>query len=158
MIKTVKSNRISIMRTTFFPLFFMVNFLFSHSPNLFQQSITKLVKMRKENLLRTLVVFCTVDLLLLCHKNKLKFTLKLKLILKTDIKNLFRKSPKNKVFGIESVNTFSILSSQESYNIQHAHTLDSWQILLRLENKTFLIKSMNLAKKKLLGVTLTFLQ
>ena len=59
---------------------------------------------------------------------------------------------------IESVNTFSILSSRESYDIQHAHTLDSWQILLRLENKTFLIKSMNLAKKKLLGVTLTFLQ
>ena len=83
---------------------------------------------------------------------------KIEFNIKIHINNLFRKSPKNKVFGIESVNTFSILSSRESYNIQHAHTLDSWQILLRLENKTFLIKSMNLAKKKLLGVTLTFLQ
>ena len=73
------------------------------------------------------------------------------------ISSIFVAFLENKNF-IESVNTFSILSSRESYDIQHAHTLDSWQILLRLENKTFLIKSMNLAKKKLLGVTLTFLQ
>ena len=60
---------------------------------------------------------------------------------------------------IESVNTFSILSSRESYDRYNMRIhLTPGQILLRLENKTFLIKSMNLAKKKLLGVTLTFLQ
>ena len=74
------------------------------------------------------------------------------------ISSIFVAFLENKNF-IESVNTFSILSSRESYDRYNMRIhLTPGQILLRLENKTFLIKSMNLAKKKLLGVTLTFLQ